>query len=206
VLTNFEIGRRIVEHEQKGEKRAEYGTELLKALSARLTEEFGKGFSPVHLSHMRRFFLTWKDRVQIFQKPSEKLAAASIPQTPSEELASVEIGQKPADKLAIAQQPPGQSHKPFPLSWSHYVLLLTIKDPGERSFYEIEAANKGWSVPELKRQKAACLYERLALSRDKAGVKRLAEKGQLVARPEDVLIRDPTQETYRWPTLTAVLW
>jgi predicted nuclease of restriction endonuclease-like (RecB) superfamily len=75
----------------------------------------------------------------------------------------------------------------FPLSWTHYVVLLSVKDPGERSFYEIEAANEGWSVPELKRQKASCLYERLALSRDKAGVKRLAEQGQLVSRPEDVL-------------------
>lgn len=69
---------------------------------------------------------------------------------------------------------------PFTLSWTHYLVLLPIKDPGERSFYEIEAASEGWSVPELKRQKASCLYERLALSRDKAGVKRLAEKGQLV--------------------------
>ena len=53
---------------------------------------------------------------------------------------------------------------PFVLSWSHYVLLLTIKNPGERSFYEIEAAREGWSVPELKRQVASSLYERLALS------------------------------------------
>ena len=66
-------------------------------------------------------------------------------------------------------------------------MLLTIKDPDERDFYEIEAASEGWSLPELKRQKASCLYERLALSRDKAGVKRLAEKGQIITRPEDVL-------------------
>lgn len=72
VLTNFEIGRRIVEHEQKGEKRAEYGAELLKELSGRLTEEFGKGFSPVNLSLMRKFFLTWKDRAQIIQQRTEK--------------------------------------------------------------------------------------------------------------------------------------
>jgi len=76
---------------------------------------------------------------------------------------------------------------PFTLSWTHYIVLLSIKNPDERSFYEIEAANSGWSVPELKRQKASCLFERLALSRDKAGVKRLAEKGQIIARPEDVL-------------------
>ena len=63
----------IVEHEQKGAVRAEYGTELIKILSARLTEEFGKGFSAVNLAQMRRFFLSWKDRVAIFQTPSEKL-------------------------------------------------------------------------------------------------------------------------------------
>jgi hypothetical protein len=77
VLTNFEIGRRIVEHEQKGAKRAEYGAELLKELSARLTEEFGKGFSAVNLSHMKRFYLLWRERVQIFQSPTEKLSLPS---------------------------------------------------------------------------------------------------------------------------------
>ncbi len=76
---------------------------------------------------------------------------------------------------------------PFLLSWTHYVELLGVKDADERSFYEIESANSGWNVRELRRQKASCLYERLALSRDKAGVKRLAEKGQLITRPEDVL-------------------
>ncbi len=87
--------------------------------------------------------------------------------------------------VPISAQPVRES--PFTLSWTHYLVLLPIKDPDERSFYEIEATSEGWSVPELKRQKASCLYERLALSRDKSGVKRLAEKGQLIARPEDVL-------------------
>ena len=73
VMTNFEIGRRIVEHEQKGAKRAAYGTELLKELSARLTEEFGRGFSKSNLEYMRRFFLTWQEKAQIFQTASEKL-------------------------------------------------------------------------------------------------------------------------------------
>lgn len=68
---------------------------------------------------------------------------------------------------------------PFTLSWSHYVELMGIKDPDERSFYKIEAASEGWSLSELRRQKASALYHRLALSRDKTGVKRLAEKGQI---------------------------
>jgi hypothetical protein len=175
VLTNFEIGRRIVEHEQKGRKRAAYGTELRKELSARLTEEFGKGFSPVNLSLMRKFFLTWKSRVQIFQQPAEKSALPAKRRPASAPSAFVQVSEMPGRK------------SPFLLSWTHYVLLLAIKDPDERSFYEIEATNQGWSVPELRRQKASALYERLALSRDKNGIRQLAAKGQLVSKPEDVL-------------------
>jgi predicted nuclease of restriction endonuclease-like (RecB) superfamily len=175
VMTNFEIGRRIVEHEQKGKKRAAYGAELLKELSARLAEEFGPGFSERNLEYMRKFFLEFSPRIQ--QTLSAKLARPGISQTPSAQFALAGISQTPSAKLRT----------PFPLSWSHYVLLLTIKDGDERSFYEIESTNESWSLSELKRQKASALYERLAISRDKAGVRRLAEKGQVVAKPEDVL-------------------
>src|SRR5215813_10905724 len=138
VLTNFEIGRRIVEHEQRGAARAEYGKELLKELSARLTEEFGKGFSATNLKLMRQFFIESRHR----------------------------IGQKASDQLATSEKISWKSGNPFALSWSHYVLLLTIKNPEERAFYEVEARQSGWSLPELKRQLASSLYERLALSRD----------------------------------------
>jgi len=188
VMTNFEIGRRIVEHEQKGAKRAAYGEELLKELSARLTEEFGRGFSAVNLSQMRRFFLVWQDRSQIFQTASEKLGGTDILQTLSEKSASSEISQTASGQLVpaqIRQTPSGKS--PFTLSWSHYVVLMTIKDPDERSFYEIEFRQADWDVSELKRQKASCLYERLALSRDKEGIRRLAKEGQVIVRPEDLL-------------------
>lgn len=175
VMTNFEIGRRIVEHEQKGAKRAAYGAELLKELSARLTDEFGKGFSERNLRGFRLFYLAYRHLPQIWQTPSAKLVSPDIAQTPSAQLGPGRTSQTPSGK------------SPFTLSWSHYVLLLTIKDADERSFYEIESTNEGWSLSELKRQKASALYERLALSRNKAGVKRLAEEGQIVAKPEDVL-------------------
>lgn len=176
VMTNFEIGRRIVEYEQEGEKRAEYGTKLLIELSARLTAEFGQGFSERNLEYMRKFYLLWQKRsVEISQTPSAKLSDTGKPQTPSAKLLPAPISAKPSRK------------SPFTLSWSHYVELLPIKDPDERSFYEIEATNENWSLSELKRQKASALYHRLALSRDKAGVKRLAEKGQIVTKPEDAL-------------------
>ena len=96
VMTNFEIGRRIVEHEQKGEKRAGYGQEMLKALSARLTEEFGRGFSVTNLQLMRKFFIENKNRIQ--QQPAVKLASSDISQTPSAISASVQIQQQPAAK------------------------------------------------------------------------------------------------------------
>jgi hypothetical protein len=157
VMTNFEIGRRIVEHEQKGEKRAAYGAELLKALSSRLTEEFGKGFSVSSLQLMRKFFLENQFRIQ--QQPTVKLVASEIGQQATDQLAltekcqqasgkldSFQILQQPTEKLkdgGIQQQPAAKSQNPFTLSWTHYVLLLTIKDPGERSFYEIEATSGG---------------------------------------------------------------
>jgi predicted nuclease of restriction endonuclease-like (RecB) superfamily len=175
VMTNFEIGRRIVEHEQKGAKRAAYGSELLKELSARLTEEFGRAFSRSNLQAMRNFFLEWQHKVpSICQKPSGKSG-------------TLQKGQSATDQFGISETASRKLGNPFTISWSHYVLLLTIKDPDERSFYEIEATNAGWSVPELKRQKASCLYERLALSRDKDGIRKLAKEGQVIVRPEDLL-------------------
>ena len=188
VGTNFEIGRRIVDYEQKGEKRAEYGQEILKELSTRLTEEFGRGFSVTNLKLMRQFFVENQNRIG--QKASDQFGQAQIFQKPSGKYFIAEMGQKPSDRLGedeIFQKPSAQSFRPFSLSWSHYVLLLTIKDPDERSFYEIEASNANWSLSELKRQKASALYERLLLSRDKAGVKRLASEGQVIAKPEDIL-------------------
>ncbi|MCC7201358.1 MAG: DUF1016 family protein [Nitrospirae bacterium] len=165
ILTNFEIGRLIVEHEQAGHHRADYGKQLLKELSERLSGEFGRGFSRSNLQNMRAFFLQYRDRfLQICQKPSGKLHS-------------------PVSSQRFAEQI--TTH--IPLSWSHYVLLLGIKDAKERSFYEIEASQNFWSVPELKRQVNTSLYERLALSRDKKRVRQLAKKGQIISQPVDLL-------------------
>ena len=86
VLTNFEIGRRIVEYEQKGEKRAEYGKALLKKLSAALTKEFGRGFSEDNLSLMRRFYLVFKERQTISETASRKWLPGTKSQTVSDQL------------------------------------------------------------------------------------------------------------------------
>ena len=178
VLTSFEIGRRIVEHEQKGSSRAEYGKRVLGELAERLTAEFGRGFSRSNLEYMRKFFLTYRNRLpEKSQMPSGKLR--SKPQKKS---------QTPSGEWPEIVQP-GVAHvaAPFRLSWSQYVFLMGINDDQERSFYEIESANSGWTLPEIKRQFNAGLYERLALSRDKGGIRKLAREGQAVAGPHDLL-------------------
>jgi predicted nuclease of restriction endonuclease-like (RecB) superfamily len=114
------------------------------------------------------------------------------------------IGQSMTGQLAILQTASGKSGsspirqsltgelgnpalRPFTLSWTHYVFLLRVKDPNERSFYEIEATEQNWTVRHLKRQFDSSLYERLALSRDKEGIRRLAREGQTVAQGSDLL-------------------
>jgi len=156
VYTNLEIGRRIVEEEQRGEDRAAYGKAILDALAGRLTEEFGRGFSFTNLAHMRSFYLLYRDRGPILQTASGQ---SGLPAAP----------------------------RPFTLGWSHYVFLLGVKNPEERSFYEIEATEQNWTVRELRRQFDSGLYERLAFSRDKEGIRKLAREGQVVAKPGDLL-------------------
>lgn len=174
VLTSFEIGRCIVEHEQQGAQRAEYGKALLKDLAIDLTAEFGRGFSHRNLEYMRKFYLAYKDRgPQISQTPSAK--------SPTQKKSQTASGKLPVDKKDWTPS------APFALSWSQYVFLISIDDLDERRFYEIEAASNGWTLPELRRQSNSSLYERLALSRDKDEIRKLAARGQTVARPEDLL-------------------
>lgn len=174
VFTNFEIGRLIVEHEQGGKERATYGGRIIDRLSAALAAEFGRGFSGDNLLLMRRFYLEYRGSLlpPISEKPSRKLAAGV------------------RAKSQIVPTPPAQLAKGVLLSWSHYVFLMTINDANERHFYEIEAAQNGWSLPELKRQFNSGLYERLALSRNKRRVRELAQKGQVIVQPSD-LIKQP---------------
>jgi len=178
VLTSFEIGRRIVEQEQHGTSRAAYGKLVVEELAKRLTTEFGKGFSKSNLEYMRRFYTMYRDRyLSIAQTVSGQLTLRGKAQTLP--------GKSPA---VPPPAPRSASPKPaFALGWSHYVLLMGIGDPDERAFYEIEAVENGWSIRELKRQVNSGLYERLALSRDKRGIRKLAQHGQIIGRPQDLL-------------------
>ena len=161
VYSYYEVGRMIIEEEQNGEQRAEYGKAILKELSKRLTESLGKGFSVENLKLMRRFYVVYS-KDQIGQKVSAQF----------ENLPVTREGRK------------------FFLSFSHYVFLMRISNIDERHFYEIEAAHNGWGIKELERQYDSALYERLALSRNKEGMERLSTEGQIIERPED-LLKDP---------------
>ena len=141
---NWKTGQYIVEFEQKGQIRAEYGKQLLVNLSKDLTLACGKGFSRSNLNYMRKLYV-----------------AFPICET--------------------------LSHK---LSWSHYFELLKCDDPLEMQFYFNQAIKEGWKVRELKRQIKSALFQRLALSTDKAGVLALANKGHQVLTPQDI-IHDP---------------
>jgi predicted nuclease of restriction endonuclease-like (RecB) superfamily len=156
--TYWEFGRRIVEFEQGGEKRAGYGEELVARLAVDLTARFGRGFGAVNLSQMKRFYLLWPTHT-ILQTPSEK-SSGGIIQT-------------------LSEKSPAQAR--FPLPWSHYVRLMAVKEEAARRFYETEALRGGWSVRQLDRQIATVFYERTALSRDKSAMLTKGAK----PRPED---------------------
>lgn len=130
VHTNYEIGRRIVEQEQKGRSRAAYGEEVVKALADRLTSEFGKGFSQTNLKLMRLFYLQSQQRIG--QTLSDQFAVDGKCQSLSDHSSIMQT--KTSKKTTVG----GRSSRTFTLSWSHYVFLLGVKNP-ERSFYGIEA-------------------------------------------------------------------
>ena len=82
----------------------------------------------------------------------------------------------------------------FTLQWSHYLVLMRIENIEARSFYEVECAQQQWSVEELRRQVGSSLYERLALSRSKDEVMRLALEGQTIEKPADIIKNPLTLE------------
>ena len=161
VYAYYEIGRMIVEEEQQGENRAAYGKQILKELSAYLTENCGKGFSVGNLKNIRQFYKVYS---------SDQLGETVFSQF--ENLPAVSTGRK------------------FFLSWSHYLKLMRIDDVDERHFYEIECVKNNWSLREFQRQFDSALYQRLMLSTEKDAVKQLSEKGQIIEKSSD-LVKDP---------------
>lgn len=174
VYTYYEIGRLIVQHEQQGKRRADYGQKLLQNLSERLTERFGKGFSYPNLKRFRQFYQEYSGKKSIGSKVLSQSEAS---------ISSTVLSQSDKQSIASAEIAPSG----FTLSWSHYLLLMKIDDLNARSFYEIEAEREQWSLRELRRQVDSSLYERVALSKDKNKVMELSRKGQLVEKPDDIL-------------------
>jgi predicted nuclease of restriction endonuclease-like (RecB) superfamily len=222
--TYWEIGRRIVEFEQGGKDRADYGEQVLSRLADDLMTRHGRGFSARNLRQMRAFFLGW----EIWQTPSAKFEARAkcpalpgkpeIVQTPTGRFEArakclalsekSEIAQTLSAQLEVPAKPPTQASQgtdekfptpsgkftfaAFPLSWSHYVRLLSVENTLARAFYEAEAIRGGWSVRQLDRQIGTQFYERTAKARRPTLV--LAHGRE--TRPEDAVtlheeIRDP---------------
>lgn len=161
VYTYFEIGKMIVEEEQQGKERAEYGKKLLKELSDYLSSKFGKGYSAENLKLMRRFYKIYSD---------DQIGETLFTQ--------------------FEKYPITSSGRRFYLSWSHYLMLMRITNNDERHFYEIESVKNNWSLSELKRQFDTSLFERLVLSKDKSEIKQLASQGQTIISSKD-LVKDP---------------
>lgn len=168
IVTNLLVGKRIVEDEQQGNVRAKYGKSVLKQLSLKLTKKYGRGFSVDNLENMRKFYLKFGDRISrsIFKKLEDSKSESLIRILGKEEI-------------------------PFKLTWTHYLILMRIENIDERNFYEIEAYSEGWNCRTLQRQYSSSLYERLALSRNKEAVLQLANRGNVVKKPED-LLKQPT--------------
>ena len=174
--TYWEIGRRIVEHEQAGQKRAGYGEEVVIRFSKDLTQRFGRGFGPAQVAAMRQFHLTFPlpDNFQSVIGKSEILQSV--------------IGKSTAG--AVERLSP-VAHA-LPLPWTHYVRLLRVRNSHAREFYAREALAGGWSVRQLDRQINSQFYERTALSKNKKAMLLKGEKplaGDAVSADEE--IRNP---------------
>ena len=167
------IGQYIVEFEQGGKERAEYGTALVERLAVDLTERFGRGFSRQNIWQMRLFYQSYP--------PEQNLQTVSGESEYSENLQTAPVE---SSLTSIASR--------FPLPWSAYVRLLSVENINAREFYETEALRGGWSIRQLDRQINSQFYERTALSKNKAA---MLTKGQK-AQPEDRVlpeeeIKDP---------------
>ncbi|MCC8397479.1 PDDEXK nuclease domain-containing protein [Paraburkholderia sp. MMS20-SJTR3] len=181
------IGRRIVEFEQGGAERATYGEALIRRLGTDLSGRFGRGFGGRNLAQMRAFYLAWPVD-QIVQTLSAQSTDALMVQT----LSALSAGQSISSLAAKNGLEFSAIARAFPLPWSAYVRLLSVKTAEARTFYQTEALREGWSVRQLDRQIGSQLYERLALSRNKTALLRKAADagpGRMLT-PEEA-IRDP---------------
>jgi len=172
VATYWLIGRRIVEYEQKGKERAEYGEAVLRRISEDLTRKYGKGFSFPQMKNIRQFYLTNSEKGYTLSSQSHQIEQSDTVPHRAEIVTFNTLTGK------------------FFLSWSHYCLLMRIDESFQREFYEAECIRGNWSVRQLDRQIQSLLYERTALSRRKQAVIAKAHEKPITLKPEDE-IKDP---------------
>jgi predicted nuclease of restriction endonuclease-like (RecB) superfamily len=170
--TYWGVGRRIVEEEQHGGARAEYGEELIPRLSVDLQARFGRGYGRANLFQMKAFYLAHREILQTASGQLADGAAREKVQTVSRQFL------EPEEMALVASR--------LRLPWSCYVRLLSVRNPEAQRFYEAEALRGGWTVRQLDRQIGSQFYERTALSRNKAAMLR---KGQQQT-PDDVVTAD----------------
>ena len=185
VVRNWLFGWYIVEFEQGDANRADmYGKRLLERLAADLTARMGRGFSKRSLEQYRRFY-------EFYREIAQTLPAQSLNDESRREIRLALTGSNSTSGMpGILQIMSAELANRFVIGWSHYVALLSVASPDARRFYEIEARENSWGARELERQIASSLYERLALSRDKDGVRALAQTGLVIEKASDV-IKDP---------------
>lgn len=179
VYTKYEIGRYIVEDEQEGKYRAAYGRQVLSVLSQKLSDRFGSGWSLETLKSARKFYSVYS---------LETIGSTLLTQSEEETL-----NRNLVNTVYQIQNTSIAPHK-FVLSWSHYLVLMRIKNSDARSFYELECAKQNWSVRWLQRQVNSSLYERIALSSDKEKVIRMAKEGEIIEKPSDIIKNPVTLE------------
>ena len=158
VERNWRIGQRIVEQEQNGASRAEYGKHVIEIASAALTEEFGKGFSETNIMNFKKFYLKFKE--------------LTIPQTLSEEFKK-QKHQTLSDESSLLPQKGQTQSAQFELRllpWSHYERLIRVEDKKAREWYAKEAFEQSWSFRTLNRNINTLYYERLLMSKKKQPV------------------------------------
>ncbi len=179
VLTNWLIGREIIEEEQRGKKRAGYGEGLIRDVATRLQSDYGQGYSLANVKHFKKFYLEYQGLTDL----QKGYAVSSLLEQKDK---STSLAKGYAVRSLSCE--PGKLNPN--LSWTHYRSLLRVEKPEARAFYEIEASKNNWATRELDRQINSLLYERLAKSKDKKGLMRLATKGQEILKPDDVF-KDP---------------
>ena len=178
VYTNYEIGRQIVEEEQGGKRRAEYGKQIVKDLSLRLTQRFGRGWSEPTLWRIRQFFLLYSDSLNTV----EGIICGQDSLNAVERISKTAVGKSANTVCQIPK---------FTLSWSHYLLLMRIADPVERAFYEREATQGNWSFRQLERMYRTSTFERLQISKDKEKVRALMNRPAPDVEVAGEALKDP---------------